>query len=82
MEVIYLLVPLSVAFLAFAVWVFFWAVRSEQYEDLEGPAHRIILDDREKRHETAARLPARCRPAAPAGTARDAGGDRHPEPPA
>ncbi len=49
MEVIYLLIPLSLAFLVVAVWIFFWAVRSEQFDDLEGPAHRLILDDREDR---------------------------------
>jgi len=27
------------------VWVFFWAIRSGQFDDLEGPAHRILMDD-------------------------------------
>lgn len=52
MEVIYLLIPLSLVFLAVAVWLFFWAVRSEQYDDLEGPAHRILFDDRDTRSGT------------------------------
>lgn len=51
METIYLLIPLSLVFLVMAVWLFFWAVRSEQYDDLQGPAHRIILDDRERERE-------------------------------
>lgn len=51
MEVIYLLIPLSLVFLVVAVWLFFWAVRSEQYDDLEGPAHRILFDDRDTRSE-------------------------------
>ena len=25
--------------------VLFWAVRSGQYDDLEGPAHQILMDD-------------------------------------
>lgn len=49
MEVIYLLVPLSLVFLVVAVWIFFWAVRTAQFDDLDGPAHRLILDDREDR---------------------------------
>lgn len=53
MEVIYLLIPLSLAFLALAVWFFLWAMKTEQYEDLEGPAHRIILDDQEERRQLA-----------------------------
>ena len=27
------------------VLIFFWAVRNGQYEDMEGPAHRILNDD-------------------------------------
>jgi len=47
MEVIYLLIPLSLMFLVASVWFFSWAVRNAQYDDLQGPAHRIILDDRD-----------------------------------
>jgi nitrogen fixation-related uncharacterized protein len=28
-----------------AVWFFFWSVKNGQYDDLEGPAHRILMDD-------------------------------------
>ncbi len=51
MEVIYLLIPLSLMFLALSVWFFLWAMKTEQYDDLDGPAHRIILDDRETRFQ-------------------------------
>ncbi len=51
MEVIYLLIPLSLGFLVLSIWFFLWAMKSEQYEDLDGPAHRIILDDRETRYQ-------------------------------
>ncbi len=45
MEIVYLLVPLSLV-LAFAIaCVFWWAVRRGQFDDLEGPAHRILMDD-------------------------------------
>ena len=27
------------------VWVLLWALRSGQFDDLEGPAHRILLDE-------------------------------------
>ena len=44
-DVLYLLIPLSVV-LAFAIGaVFWWAVDSGQFEDLEGPAHRVLTDD-------------------------------------
>jgi cbb3-type cytochrome oxidase maturation protein len=45
MEILYLLIPLSVA-LVFAIGaVFWWAVDSGQFEDMEGPAQRIVADD-------------------------------------
>jgi cbb3-type cytochrome oxidase maturation protein len=45
MEILYLLVPLSVT-LVFVIAVVFWyAVKSGQFDDLEGPAHRILMDD-------------------------------------
>ena len=45
MEIIYLLIPISLLLLGLIVWILFWAVRDGQYEDLEGPAHRILMDD-------------------------------------
>lgn len=45
MEVIYLLIPLSLVLIGVIIWAFFWAVRSGQFDDLEGPAHRILMDD-------------------------------------
>lgn len=45
MEILYFLIPLSILILIIAVGLFIWAVRSGQFEDLEGPAYRIIMDD-------------------------------------
>ena len=45
MEVLYLLIPLSLVLVALIIWIFLWAIRSGQYDDLEGPAHRILMDD-------------------------------------
>jgi len=45
MEILYLLIPLTLVFVAMGLAIFFWAVKSGQYEDLEGPAHRILFDD-------------------------------------
>lgn len=47
MSILYLLIPLSLLLLGLAVAVFFWAVKSGQFDDLEGPAHRILFDDDE-----------------------------------
>ncbi len=45
MNIIYLLIPLGLVLLLLAVAAFFWAVRSGQFDDLESPAWRIVLDD-------------------------------------
>ena len=45
MEVIYLLIPLSLVLLGVIVWLFLWSVRSGQFEDFEGPAYEILMDD-------------------------------------
>lgn len=45
MDILYLLIPLSLVFVAVIALVFLWAVKNGQFEDLEGPAHRILMDD-------------------------------------
>ena len=45
MSSLYLLIPISLAFLALAIFLFFWAVKNNQFDDLQGPAKRIVLDD-------------------------------------
>ena len=45
MEVIYLLIPLSLVLVGIIVWVFVWAIQSGQFDDMEGPAHQILMDD-------------------------------------
>ena len=45
MESVFLLVPLAAVLAMGTVAALFWAVRSGQFEDLEGPAHRILMDD-------------------------------------
>ncbi|MFP3873047.1 MAG: cbb3-type cytochrome oxidase assembly protein CcoS [Thiohalophilus sp.] len=49
MEILYLLIPIAVIVLAVAIGALVWAVRSGQFEDLEGPAHRILMDDDDPR---------------------------------
>lgn len=45
MESLYFLIPLSMVVLAASLIGFFWAVRSGQYDDLDGDAERILFDD-------------------------------------
>ena len=45
MEALYLLVPLSLCIVGLAGWIFFGAADSGQFDDLDGPALRILNDD-------------------------------------
>ncbi len=45
MEILYLLVPLSVFFVFLIGAIFWWSLRSGQFEDMEGPGYRILRDD-------------------------------------
>ena len=45
MSILYVLIPLALLVLGIAVWAFFWAVGSGQFDDLDTPAMRIVLDD-------------------------------------
>lgn len=45
MQIVMFLVPVMLILVAFGVVLFSWAVKNGQYDDLEGPAHRILYDD-------------------------------------
>lgn len=45
MESLYLLIPLSIVLALVIAVIFWWATRSGQFDDMEGPAHRILMDD-------------------------------------
>lgn len=45
MDILYLLIPLSIVLVFAAAAVFWWALGSGQFEDLDGPAHRILADE-------------------------------------
>lgn len=45
MDILYLLIPLSLALVLLIGAVFWWALRSGQFDDLEGPAYRVLMDD-------------------------------------
>jgi len=45
MSILYLLIPLAVVLMLVAALFFLWTVKTGQYDDLEGPAYRILMDD-------------------------------------
>lgn len=45
MDILYLLIPLSVVLVFVIGVVFWWSIKSGQFDDLEGPAYRMLMDD-------------------------------------
>ncbi len=45
MDILYLLIPLSLVLVFVIAALFWWSLKSGQYEDLEGPGHRVLMDD-------------------------------------
>lgn len=45
MSIIYVLIPLAIIIVGIAIVVFFWAVRSNQFEDLDRQGYSILFDD-------------------------------------
>ena len=53
MPALYVMIPAALLLVGVAVYIFFWAVDSGQYDDLESPAHSILFDDQDPRHQSA-----------------------------
>ena len=45
MEIVFVLIPVSLLIIIVAIWAFVWSVRTDQYEDLEKEAFRILIDE-------------------------------------
>ena len=45
MDILLLLIPLSLVIVGVIAWIMLWAAKNGQFDDLEGPAHSIIMDD-------------------------------------
>ncbi|MFC6634991.1 cbb3-type cytochrome oxidase assembly protein CcoS [Microbulbifer taiwanensis] len=51
MDSLYFLIPIAILFIGAAVKLYFWAVNSGQYDDLETEGRRILFDDDEAPRE-------------------------------
>lgn len=49
MSVLYVVVPLAIVMAAIALYAFFWAVHKGQYDDLDTPPKRILVDEEPER---------------------------------
>lgn len=45
MNIILILIPMAIAVIIIAGYIFFWAVKSDQFEDLDRQASNILFDD-------------------------------------
>ncbi len=45
MSIIYVLIPIAMLFVTIAICIFFWAVKSDQYEDLDREGINILFDE-------------------------------------
>lgn len=48
MSIIYILIPIAVLLTSIGIYLFFWAVKTEQFEDLEKQGMSILFDEEEK----------------------------------
>ncbi|GHA09191.1 cbb3-type cytochrome oxidase assembly protein CcoS [Oceanisphaera arctica] len=54
-EIWYLMIPIAMVFAAIAIAVFFWSVKSDQFEDLDRHGSNILFDDDDVAHQQAQR---------------------------
>jgi len=66
MDVLFLLIPIALILVVIIGWALFWAIRSGQFEDMEGPAHRILMDEEDPRIPHAPPPASSVQPASPA----------------
>ncbi len=45
MEILYLLIPISVILVFLIGIAFWWSLRNGQFDDMEGPGYRVLMDD-------------------------------------
>ncbi len=45
MTILYVIIPIAIILVSSFVILFLWAVKDEQFDDLETPAHRMLIDD-------------------------------------
>ena len=57
MASLYLLIPIAIIFMIIAAVIFIWAVKNEQFEDLDREGARILFDEHASVRERESNLP-------------------------
>ena len=68
MPALYVMIPAALLIVAIAIYIFFWAVDSGQYDDLDSPAHSFLFDDQDPQHTAAVEEAKNLHPESPADT--------------
>tara|TARA_B100001964_G_C13674814_1_gene354917 strand:- start:52 stop:249 length:198 start_codon:yes stop_codon:yes gene_type:complete len=45
MTILYIIIPIAIILVSSFVIFFLWAVKEEQFDDLDTPAHKMLIDD-------------------------------------
>ncbi|WP_440877288.1 cbb3-type cytochrome oxidase assembly protein CcoS [Thalassotalea sp. PLHSN55] len=57
MSIIYVLIPIAILLTALGIYLFFWAVKTEQFDDLEKQGMSILFDEEGKDKKAAESKP-------------------------
>ncbi|MDJ0835134.1 MAG: cbb3-type cytochrome oxidase assembly protein CcoS [Acidobacteriota bacterium] len=52
MGILILLVPVTLLLTGCAVGAWYWACRNRQFDDLDSPAYKMLLDDHQEKKES------------------------------
>ncbi|WP_375054858.1 cbb3-type cytochrome oxidase assembly protein CcoS [Zobellella sp. DQSA1] len=52
-DIWYLIIPIAMIFVVIAIALFFWSVKSDQFEDLDRQGSNILFDDDRDSHRQA-----------------------------
>ncbi|HBY88199.1 MAG TPA: cbb3-type cytochrome oxidase assembly protein CcoS [Colwellia sp.] len=52
MSIIYILIPIAILLTILGIYLFFWAVKTEQFEDLEKQGMSILFDENQQSKTT------------------------------
>lgn len=55
MEILHLMVPIAIILVVIAIVIFFWAVRTGQFDDLERQGYSVLLDEDNEQPKSAAK---------------------------
>lgn len=52
MSIIYVLIPIAILLTALGIYIFFWAVKSNQFDDLEKQGLSILFEEKDTNKST------------------------------